>query len=92
MVKRKNESGQAIIEYVLLLAIIATAFLVASRGLGKLGIADKLTRPVKQDFAAAYRYGHPKAKGSDEGGFELHPRAIAGGGNNFRIFINPTFR
>ncbi|OFZ73942.1 MAG: hypothetical protein A3K03_04835 [Bdellovibrionales bacterium RIFOXYD1_FULL_44_7] len=90
MVKfRKSESGQAITEYILLMAMIVTIFVVMMRELGEIGIGERLAKPVKGPFAKVYQYGHPKAKGEEEGGYEYHPRAVEGTGNNFRIFINP---
>ena len=80
-----SQSGQAITEYILLLAIVAVSFMMLSLGIGRMGVAQKLTRALVGPFAATYRYGHPKAKGFDDGGPNMHP--IAPGGNNFRIFI-----
>jgi hypothetical protein len=51
-------------------------------------LAQKLSRPIKEDFSRAYRYGHPQAKGMDDGGPEYHPRAL--GSNSFRVFVNPV--
>lgn len=46
-----------------------------------------LFKPIKTDFARAYQYGHPKARGWDEGGEpDYHPRATVPDGRNFRIF------
>lgn len=87
----RNERGQAVTEYILLLSIIVAAFMLLSKGLTDIGLSKKLLTPVKEDFARAYRYGHPKAKGFDDGGPENHPRAYTGGSNNnFRLFINRT--
>jgi Flp pilus assembly pilin Flp len=83
---KRDESGQAVIEYVLLISIIVSAFVLISRGLVNLGFADKLTAPIKGEFARIYQYGHPKAKGHEDGGPEFHPRA------NGRVFINPRNR
>jgi hypothetical protein len=80
-----SQSGQAITEYILLLAIVATSFILLSLGIGRMGVAQKLTQALVGPFAATYRYGHPKAKGFDDGGPSMHP--MASGGNNFRIFI-----
>jgi hypothetical protein len=81
------ESGQAIVEYVLLLAILVSMF---SLVLGKLNNSDafaKMKKPLEKDFAYTYRYGHPLARGQEDGG----PKYISqySGGENFRIFINP---
>ncbi len=85
-----NQSGQAMVEYILLLLVVVGGFLVLSKGMERMGVTQVLTTPITQNFAMAYKYGHPKAKGFDEGTPENHPRISgAGGGNNFRMFINP---
>jgi hypothetical protein len=82
-----DEGGQTTVEYILLISIIAGLFAAVSRGLANSRIGDALMKPLNKDFAMAYKYGHPKARGYDEGGPEMHPRITEG--NNFRIFINP---
>ena len=82
-----NEQGQAITEYILLLAIIIMAYAMFARMLSSSGLANRLSHSMTGPFASAYKYGLPTAKGWDEGGPVLHPRAV--GGNNFRIFFNP---
>lgn|GEM_PF-802604 len=81
----RQNRGQGVTEYILLLAVISTAFALLSNGLNKMGVADKMTNMLLGPFAATYRYGHSKAKGYDDGGPSMHP--MASGGNNFRIFI-----
>lgn len=85
---KKGQEGQATTEYILLLAVIVSFFMVAANWISKSGLSQKLTALVTGPFAAAYRYGHTKAKGFDDGGPKYHPRAY-GGENNFRIFLNP---
>lgn len=85
----RNQSGQAVIEYILLLAIVVGFYFIIWEGIRGLRLERKLMKPLSEDFAAAYRYGHPKAKGFDDGGPYYHPRAI-GGQRNFRIFLNRT--
>jgi hypothetical protein len=49
---------------------------------------EKLMLPVSGEFARIYQYGHPKAKGFEDGSPEWHPRWVgAQGDTNFRIFI-----
>lgn len=89
----RDERGQAVTEYILLLAIIAAGFLAVGQGLSRVGIAQKLLKPINEDFARAYRYGHPKAKGFDDGGPEYHPRIYTGtGSTNFRMFMSPKLK
>ncbi|OFZ79162.1 MAG: hypothetical protein A2583_00530 [Bdellovibrionales bacterium RIFOXYD1_FULL_53_11] len=85
---RRDEKGQAVLEYVLMLAILVAAFAAAMKTLDGFNLQDKFSDFVKKDFTAAYRYGHVKAKGPDEGGAQYHPR-MNGGDTNFRIFISP---
>lgn len=80
----KSQSGQAVLEYILLLTVVVSLFGVIASTLGKVDIGGKLLGPLSGDFAHAYRYGHPKALGYDDGGPKKHPRAI--GGDSFRIF------
>jgi len=82
-----NESGQAMVEYILLLAVIVMAGMLVQKGMKSLQIAKRLTSPLQKTFAATYQYGHPKAKGGSDGVFEMHPKADT---KKFRIFINPA--
>lgn len=84
----KSEAGQATLEYILLIAVIVMAFLLVANGISKMGIASQLSKPLQQDYARSYQYGHPKAKGFEDGGPEYHPRAVVDG--KTRIFINPS--
>jgi hypothetical protein len=86
-----NRRGQAITEYILMLSIIGILFATVMMGLGDRRILESLARPVTEEFARTYQYGHPKAKGFDDGGPEFHPRARSGR-NSFRIFINSRQR
>jgi len=85
--RHSDESGQTVIEYILLLSIITAAFVVVSKGLTRAGLTRMLMRPLQENFARAYQYGHPEALGYDDGGPKKHPRAQ--GENSFRLFINP---
>jgi hypothetical protein len=72
------EAGQAVVEYILLISVIVTFFVMLNVGLGKIGFMDLMMSPLKKDFANVYQYGHPK-------GVEYKPR----GGDKTRVFINP---
>jgi hypothetical protein len=87
----KNNQGQAITEYILMVAIVVGSYLIIANGIAKMGLAQKIMANLLGPFAAAYRYGHPLAKGYDDGGPVNHPRAV-GGENNFRLFFNPRFK
>jgi hypothetical protein len=84
----RSESGQAFTEYLLLISIVALAYLAVLKGLTASGLAGKLVMPLKEDFARVYRYGHPKAKGYEDGGPEYLP--VGKGKNSGRIFISPN--
>jgi len=83
----RDQSGQAITEYVLLIALVLMAYLVVIRGLQATGIADRLLDPLRDRFAATYRFGNPRAKAPEDGGFK-HPR-FSSDGRSIRLFINP---
>jgi hypothetical protein len=85
---RRRQEGQALIEYLILISIVIGVYLILAKGLVETKLAEKMTAPIRDGYASAYRYGHPKAKGFSDGGPENHPRA-RGGNNNFRIFFNP---
>ena len=84
-----NQQGQATTEYILLLSVIVSVFLLFAAAFSKFKIGQKLTAPLQTKFAAVYRYGNSKAKGYDDGGPIFHPRAVGGASSNFRIFLNP---
>ncbi len=86
---RGHQEGQAAIEYILLISSIIGFYVLISQVLTQSGFDKKLTTMLTGPFAAAYKYGHPKAKGYDEGSPDYHPRVDDGGNNNFRLFLNP---
>lgn len=90
MVEVKGRSGQALFEYVLGMALVALIYVVIVRNFRALDLADKLLSPLRNQYANTYRHGHPDARGPDDGGPTFHPRA--GGGDNFRLFINPDLQ
>ncbi len=85
----RNEHGQAVTEYILMLMIVVMFYFIVATGLSKIGISALLMQPITGDFAHAYEYGSPKTKGFGEnGGPSYHPRVTKPVGVNFRIFIN----
>ncbi len=86
----RGEDGQAFLEYVLMLAVVVSCYLILANGLLKLKLGDRIAKPITQDFAYTYRYGNPKTRGYDDGGPLNHVRAIRDGADtqNFRLFIN----
>jgi hypothetical protein len=80
-----NESGQSIIEYILLLAIVVGFFYATYNGIKAWGLPDKFFGAYEQTFAAAYQFGDPRTRqrGAD---YEYHPRVFSDAQGNFRIF------
>jgi hypothetical protein len=85
----QDQKGQAITEYILMLSIILFIYSLIFMSLNRYGIGKKVKNQITSSFVAAYRYGHVKAKGPDDGGPEYHPIDPRNGNNNFRIFLNP---
>lgn len=84
----RDERGQAITEYLLMIFTILSFYLIVAKFLNSYGLAGKLAAPITQGFARTYQYGKNDVKGFEDGGPSDHPRIHAGG--NFRIFINPA--
>ncbi len=79
--KRTNQSGQGVVEYVLLLLVVMGFVRIIFNFL-----PDRLRameRSFTESFAASYRYGDVKTKGGEDG-YEYHPRAP--GTTNFRMW------
>lgn len=83
-----SEAGQAVTEYILLVAVVTSFYLMIFRFLNSTGFGAALSNAVTTPYMSVYTYGYPGAKGYDDGGPLNHPRAVGGTGN-FRIFINP---
>lgn len=89
--RRAAEQGQALVEYVLLLAFITLVYLLITKQFKALNVADRLLDPVRNRYANVYRYGHPQAKVDEQSGiYTKHPRAPEG--DAIRLFINPEIR
>jgi hypothetical protein len=89
---RRERSGQATVEYILLLAMVVSLYAAFLRALSEKDVFKKLQAPITNEFAKTYRYGHPKAKGMDDGGPVNIPTVQSKGYDeqNFRIFYNPS--
>lgn len=92
---RKNR-GQAISEYILLMAILFGLFLTTLNALDRVGFPELLAKNLLAPYSAAYQYGHPLARGPDNGGPTYIPNCdgtrvpSCNGDGNFRIFLNPS--
>lgn len=85
-----GQEGQGVVEYILLLFIVSSLGLLVFRGMDEIQLSEKILKPIREDFARAYRYGHPKGKGYQDGEPENHPRVVSSSNNNFRMFLNPS--
>jgi hypothetical protein len=83
---QQSQDGQATIEYILILAVAVGLFMAFVRASGRLQIEQKIMRPLTEDFAHAYRLGHPQARARDEEG---GPNLIARDRDKVRLFLNP---
>jgi len=83
----KGNSGQAILEYILLLSIIVSIYSMFLNGLMNSGAFSQLKSPLEKQFKYTYQYGHPEARGQTDGGPKFIPQQHDP--QNFRIFINP---
>lgn len=86
--KREAESGQAVVEYILITSMMVIFIVILTQMLARIGLGKKLSNPVQTTFAMAYKYGDPRAKGFAEGGPRFHPKALPGE-NNGRMFVSP---
>jgi len=86
--EKVNRSGQALAEYIILLAIVVLLYTAVIKSFGSGPAFDGLRKPFVETYAKTYRYGHPDARGQDDGGPKLIPQHHDP--ENFRIFINPT--
>ena len=87
-VNHRDESGQAVIEYVILMSVIVSIFVTVSGWANRYGLAQKMMTPISRDFAKAYQMGDSQAAGTDGGSPKRHPR-MNGCEDCFRLFINP---
>lgn len=94
MDKMNKASGQAVMEYILLLAIIVSIYTLIINGLMGSNAVTALKKPLEKDYKYTYRYGHPKARGQEDGGPLFIPQKYEPSGQtqNFRIFINPPIK
>ena len=86
--RRKTQSGQAVLEYILLLAIIVFLYSLVLNSLSGSNGFENMKKPLTKDFKYTYQYGHPEARGQEDGGPKFIPQHHDGA-QNFRIFINP---
>ncbi len=87
---QSSQSGQAVVEYILLLSALVSMFVIIAQGVGRLDLAKRLSKPLTTDFAKAYQYGDIKTTGPDDSeGASNHAQAQVPKSDNFRIFLSP---
>lgn len=83
---RGKQSGQSLVEYVMLIATIAGMGWILNSKLPP--ILQRLEKPFKNDYARTYKYGRPDACGYEGdppecgGSPQNHPRYNEGGGSH----------
>lgn len=81
----KQEDGQTIVEYVLLLVFIVGAYVTVMKGLAQFDFAGKLNKKLTGTYASYYKYGNKETKSMpDEQSWQGHPQSP----DQFRIFIS----
>ena len=90
--EKVKQSGQALTEYIILLAILVSLFSSMMALLSKSTGFANLKKTFTEQYVRAYRYGHPEARGQDDGGPVNIPQVSSKENQeqNFRIFINPS--
>ena len=86
---RKNrESGQSVVEYLLVLAVIVGGILLVMKLLKESNFFHKkFTEPLVKHITYNYKYGDPNAQGWDEGSPKLHIQiSRPNEGQTFRLF------
>lgn len=83
----RNQRGQTMVEYLLMMAIMLGAVIVV---MGKLKQSNfffkRFTEPLVKHITYNYKYGDPRAQGWDEGTPKLHIQISEPSGATFRLF------
>jgi hypothetical protein len=83
----KVDSGQAVLEYVLLLAIIVALYGAVINLLTQSRVFESVKAPFVKEYVYIYQFGHKDARGADGGPIYIPQHHDPE--QNFRIFINP---
>jgi hypothetical protein len=89
---RDHESGQAVVEYLVLLTVVVLIFFFANRQLGDLNLGQALVNSMSENFQKAYRYGYPYQNGhpvSRQGRDQDDQTMSPAEEGNRRLFVNP---
>ncbi len=83
----RNQKGQSMVEYILVMAIVVTAIVVILGQMKKNEFFFKrFTEPLVKHLAYNYKYADPKAQGWDEGSPNSHIQIQEPQGRTFRLF------
>ncbi len=84
----RNQRGQSIVEYMLVLIVIVSALLLILKLMKESNFFYKnISEPLVKHIAYNYKYGDPKAQGWDEGSPKLHIQiSRPNEGQTFRMF------
>ena len=84
----RNQRGQSVVEYILVMAVIVGLILMVFGNLKKSNFFyKKVTKPLVQHIVYNYKYGDARAQGWDEGSPRLHIQiSQPNGGATFRLF------
>ncbi len=86
--RKKNESGQTVVEYLLLLFVIVGVVVIAYRWFKTSEFFFKnVTKPLVAQIRYNYKYGDPVAQGWDEGQPKKHIEIPKPDGQTFRLFM-----
>lgn len=83
----RNQRGQSIVEYLLVMVIVVSALLIV---LGRLKESEyffkRFTEPLVKHITYNYKYADPTAQGWDEGNPRKHIQISEPQGTTFRLF------
>jgi hypothetical protein len=84
----RNQQGQSVVEYLLVMAVIVGALLLLMKLLKDSNYFYKnVTSPIVSHITYNYKYGDPRAQGWDEGSPKLHIQiSRPNEGQTFRLF------
>lgn len=85
--RANSEAGQAVVEYIILLAILVSLYASVLTALTNSNILAKIKEPFTKDYKYTYEYGQKDARGQNDGGPINIPQQHDQ--QYFRIFINP---
>ena len=84
----KNQEGQTMLEYILMLFLIVGVVVGVIKWLKSSEFFfKKISQPMMSYLRYNYKYGDPTARGWDEGGAKKHVQISVPDGQTFRMFV-----